>query len=167
MQHLLPCFDGQPSTAHAICRTIFLVGIPVRTLNAILQHAEGNPAVRKDDLRRGDEVVVATENSVYSIVVGDDSTYTVRGGWFDREGQTPVRIPINGCTWGGSIIQTGVLAARGLRLEFANRVVTSPIRGFLVIRPEPVETDARGLAQGDETLLARCGISWEGNSPIR
>lgn len=143
------------------------MGVPVRTLSAILRHAEANPAVRKADLRRGDEVVIATENSVYTIVVGDDSTYTVRGGWFDREGQTPVRIPINGCTWGGSIIQTGVLAARGLRLEFANRVVTSPIRGFMVIRPEPLETEARGLAEEDERVLAGCGISWEGNAPAR
>jgi hypothetical protein len=141
--------------------------MPVRTLSAILRHAEGNPAVRKADLQCGDEVVIATENSVYSIVVGDDSTYTVRGGWFDREGATPARIPINGCTWGGSIIQTGVLAARGLRLEFANRVVTSPIKDFLVIRPEGPDADARRLAVTDEAVLAGCGISWEENAPIR
>ena len=152
------------STAQAICRTILPVGVPVRTLSAILRHAEANPAVRKADLQSGDEVVIATENSVYSIVVADDSTYMVRGGWFDREGQAPVRIPINGCTWGGSIIQTGVLAARGLRLEFANRVVTSPIRGFMVIRPESMEIRAPGLAEEDERLLAGCGISW-GDAP--
>ena len=141
--------------------------MPVRTLSAILRHAEGNPAVRRADLQRGDEVIIATENSVYSILVGDDSTYTVRGGWFDREGPTPVRIPINGCTWGGSIIQTGVLAARGLRLEFANRVVTSPIRDFLILRPDPEKTGERRLAESDETLLAGCGISWKGDAPIR
>ena len=155
------------STAHAICSTIPGVGTPVRTLSAILRHAEGNPAVRRADLQCGDEVVVATENSVYSIVVGDDSTYTVRGGWFDREGATPVRIPINGCTWGGSIIQTGVLAARGLRLEFANRVVTSPIKDFLVIRPELPDPGTRRLAVTDEAVLSGCGISWEGDAPQR
>ncbi len=154
------------STAHAICSTIPGVGTPVRTLSAILRHAEGNPAVRRADLQCGDEVVVATENSVYSIVVGDDSTYTVRGGWFDREGATPVRIPINGCTWGGSIIQTGVLAARGLRLEFANRVVTSPIKDFLVIRPEIPDPGARRLAVTDEAVLSGCGISWEEDAPL-
>ena len=143
------------------------MGMAVRTLGAILRHAEENPALRKSDLQRGDEVVISTENSTYLIVVADDSTYMVRGGWFDREGSTPVQIPINGCTWGGSVIQTGVLAARGLRLEFANRVVTSPIRDFLVIRTGAADAAAPRLAKEDETLLARCGISWEAAAPTR
>jgi hypothetical protein len=75
-------------------------------------------------------------------------------------------MPINGCTWGGSIIQTGVLAACGLRLEFANRVVTSPIREFLVIRAEVGEVDVARLAENDQQLLAECGISWEGEVPV-
>jgi hypothetical protein len=137
------------------------VGVAVRTLNAILRHAEVNPAVRKADLHRGDEVVVETENSIYSIVVTEDSTYSVRGGWFDRHGSTPVRTPINGCTWGGSVIQTGLVAACGLRLEFANLVVTSPIRDFLVIRAEQFGDGEILLTLQDEPLLASCGIRWD------
>ncbi|MGH9442316.1 MAG: hypothetical protein ACRD16_08565 [Thermoanaerobaculia bacterium] len=140
------------------------MGTTARTLNAILQHAETNPALKKSDLHCGDEVVIATENSIYSIVVVDDSSYSVRGGWFDREGPTPVRIPINGCTWGGSMIQTGVLAALGLRLEFANRVLTSPIRHFCVIRPSAWEADTL-LARDDEQVLSGCGISWKSGAP--
>jgi hypothetical protein len=137
-----------------------------RTLSGILRHLEGTQAVRKADLHRGDQVLVATENSIYSIVVTEDSTYSVRGGWFDRQGSTPVRTPINGCTWGGSVIQTGLVAACGLRLEFANRVVTSPIREFLVIRAEFGEADLARLAEDDQQLLAECGISWEGEVTV-
>ena len=137
-----------------------------RTLSGILQHAERVRAVRKSDLRRGDQVLVATENSIYSIVVTDDSSYTVCGGWFDRNSPTPARIPINGCTWGGSVIQTGLVAACGLRLEFANRVVTSPIREFLVLRAEHFRDGEIVLTQEDAPVLASCGISWEGEVPV-
>jgi len=127
----------------------------VRTLSGILRHAESEGAVRKTELRRGDCVVVATENSIYAIGVEEDSTYRVRGGWFDRNGDAPTRTSINGCTWGGSVIQTGIVAACGLHLEFSNRVVTSRIRSFRVIRAE------RDLASEDRALLAGCGIVWD------
>jgi hypothetical protein len=122
--------------------------------------------VHKADLRCGDQVLVATENSIYSIVVAEDLTYSVCGGWFDRQGATPVRTPINGCTWGGSVIQTSLVAACGLRLEFANRVVTSPIREFLVIRADATEPEAGHLAVEDEKLLSACGITWEAELPV-
>ena len=41
---------------------------------------------------------------------------------------------INGCTWGGSAIMIDIVAACGLHLEFGNRVVTSKIRQFSVVR---------------------------------
>ncbi len=136
--------------------------IVARTLARILGHDEQCEAIRKTELRRGDRVVVETENSVYTIRVADDSNYEIAGGWFDRNGGAPARTAINGCTWGGSIIQTRVVAARGLRLEFANRVVTSPIRQFWVVRAE------RGLdiAKKDAALLAECGIRWNEAEPL-
>ena len=100
--------------------------IAVRTLSGIVSHAEKNGVVRRTELKLGDCVVVATANSVYAIAVEEGSTYQVRGGWFDRQGTTPVRTSINGCTWGGRVIQTGVVAFVGLHLEFSNQVVTSP-----------------------------------------
>ncbi len=137
-----------------------------RTLSGILRHLERIPMVHKSDLRCGDQVLVATENSIYSIVVAEDLSYSVCGGWFDRQGETPVRTPINGCTWGGSVIQTSLVAACGLRLEFANRVVTSPIREFLVIRADAVASNTGCLAAEDERLLSACGISWETELPV-
>ena len=135
--------------------------IAARTLSGIVSHAEKNGVVRKAELRLGDCVVVATANSVYAIAVEEGSTYRVRGGWFDRQGTAPVRTSINGCTWGGRVIQTGVVAAVGLHLEFSNQVVTSPIREFRVIRGGAAERSAGDLAPEDRDLLSGCGIRWQ------
>ncbi|HEY6050084.1 MAG TPA: hypothetical protein VIZ58_02480 [Thermoanaerobaculia bacterium] len=93
-------------------------------------------SVRKTDLRPGDRLIVATANSVYAIGLAEGSIYSISGGWFDREGLGPVKMSIAGCTWGGSAIHRDLVAARGLRLEFSNRVVTSTIRQVRVIRRE-------------------------------
>lgn len=90
--------------------------------------------VCKKDLRFGDLVLITTRNSVYSVHVLDIGAYLVSGGWFDRKGMSPVRTAIRGCTLGGSTIKMDVVAACGLRLEFGNRVVTTPIRKACVIR---------------------------------
>ena len=105
-----------------------------RTVNAILDQSRFSRAVQKSELRRGDRVFVATENSIYWIHVLGDFTYRVQGGWFDRHGLSPIRLSISGCTWGGSVIKHDIVAAPGLRLEFGNRVVTSRIREVRVIR---------------------------------
>ena len=112
----------------------------VRTVDAILAQVGHFEAIRKADLRRGDCVIVATENSMYAIHVEDEGSYSVSGGWFDRNGMSPVTLTISGCTWGGTAIKRDLVAARGLRLEFGNRVVTSPIREVRLIR-----SDAREL----------------------
>ncbi len=52
----------------------------------------------------------------------------------DKEGLSPLRTTINGCTWGGSAIKVDIVAACGLHLEFGNRVVTSRIKEFDVDR---------------------------------
>lgn len=44
-----------------------------------------------------------------------------------------MKTKILGCTWGGSIIKADVVAACGLHVEFANRVVTSPDRKIFVL----------------------------------
>lgn len=113
-----------------------------RTVDAILQQMGRFEAIRKADLQHGDRVLVATENSVYTIHVEEDGSYSISGGWFDRNGLSPVTISIAGCTWGGTAIKRDLVAARGLRLEFGNRVVTSTIRGVRVIRG-----GARGLGR--------------------
>jgi hypothetical protein len=105
-----------------------------RTLGAIVDHCERLDAVHKKDLELGDRLVVTTRNSTYSIHCFQQGIYTVSGGWFDRHGMSPVEIAINGCTWGGHAIKEDLLAACGLHLEFENKVVTSRILKFQVIR---------------------------------
>ena len=106
------------------------------TLNVIVQHAEDLSAVPKADLEFGDQVLVTTANSIYSIHALENDLYSVSGGWFDRHGVSPMQTTINGCTWGGSTIKLDILAACGLHLEFGNQVVTSRILNFKVIRCE-------------------------------
>ena len=126
-----------------------------RTVNAILEQGRLSRPVQKSELRRGDRVVVATENSVYCINVLGDSTYSVWGGWFDRQGVSPVRLSISGCTWGGSVIKNDIVAACGLRLEFGNRVVTSRIRAIRVIRGTNTD-DPRFRPAASRELLVAC-----------
>ena len=132
-----------------------------RTMNAIVENGRLTQPVQKSELRRGDRVVVATENSVYCISVLGDSTYSVWGGWFDRQGVSPVWLSISGCTWGGSVIKHDIVAACGLRLEFSNRVVTSRIRAIRVIRGTSMEDQRLRPATSRELLVACYGQDYE------
>jgi hypothetical protein len=105
----------------------------VRTLAAIVDRAELDDVVLKDDLQCGDRVVVTTRNSVYSLLAVGGNSFVVSGGWFDRRG-APVEVTVNGCTYGGSVIRHDVVAGRGLFLEFGNNVLTTRIRSFEVVR---------------------------------
>jgi hypothetical protein len=130
-----------------------------RTMNAIVENGRLTQPVQKSELRRGDCVLVATENSVYCIRFLGDATYSVWGGWFDRQGLSPIRLSIAGCTWGGSVLKHDIVAARGLRLEFGNRVVTSRIREIRVIRGDDRGDDgaeARLRPADSRQLLLAC-----------
>ncbi len=102
-------------------------------LSALVEQSQTLKEVRKKDLTYGDMVFVKTGNSVYSLRVVENNFCIVSGGWFDRKGLSPVKIRINGCTWGGSAIKMDIVAACGLRMEFANRVVTTSIRKIFVL----------------------------------
>ena len=128
-----------------------------RTVNAILGQIRLVRPVQKSELKPGDRVVVATENSVYSIHVLGDATYRVQGGWFDRQGLSPICLSISGCTWGGSVLKLDIVAACGLRLEFGNRVVTSRIREVRVIRGGLDERPSLEPADAREMLIACYG----------
>jgi hypothetical protein len=91
-------------------------------------------AVRRSELMRGDLVVVSTRNSIYSLEVVDQHTFSVSGGWFNRRGIAPLHTTITGCTWGSRIIKGDIVAARGMCIEFGNRVVTSSVRSVCVFR---------------------------------
>lgn len=113
-----------------------------QTLQDITAQAGQLKSVRKSDLRQGDWVLVTTRNSVYAICVLGDDRYAVSGGWFDRKGLSPTTTTINGCTWGGSAIKIDVVAARGLFLEFGNRVLTTRIQDVRLIRARQEELRA-------------------------
>ena len=110
--------------------------IATQTLGTRVEQASRLEPVGKRDLRSGDWVLVTTKNSVYTICALGDDLYSVSGGWFDREGLSPQRLAINGCTWGGRAIKHDIVAARGLFLEFGNQVLTTRIQQVRVIRRE-------------------------------
>jgi hypothetical protein len=105
-----------------------------RSLAALAAEAERPGVVLRADLRSGNWLVVTTRNSVYSLCLLGDGRYSVAGGWFDRQGLSPLAIGVNGCTFGGRAIHREILAAPGLFLEFDNQVTTTRIREARVIR---------------------------------
>lgn len=104
-----------------------------QSLEKIVESADQLKQVYKSELHFGDLVLITTLNSVYSVQVLQDGFYLVSGGWFDKNGLSPFKTTINGCTWGGSIIKIDIMAACGLCVEFGNRVVTSPIQKVCII----------------------------------
>ena len=106
----------------------------LRTLGAVVDNAARLKEVRKAELNLGDCVQVTTRNSTYLIQVVGEGHYLISGGWVDRQGESPMRTTIAGCTWGGSAIKGDIVAACGLHLEFGKRVVTSTIQKVSVIR---------------------------------
>lgn len=110
-----------------------MIGV-AETLEAIIDQARSLDEIRKNDLRCGDRVMVTTRNSLYTLWALGDGHFWVWGGWFDRQGLSPQRVSINGCTWGGSAIKQDIIAAHGLCLEFGNRVLTTRIRQVRLIR---------------------------------
>jgi len=71
--------------------------------------------------------------SEYRLRALGDGLFEARGGWFDKKGYAPMTIGVAGATWGGSAIMPQVLAACGLRVEFRNRLITSPVRSIVVV----------------------------------
>jgi len=88
---------------------------------------------RKGDLEVGDRVLVTTKNSVYCLDALGGDLFHVSGGWFERC-SAPRLVTINGCTFGGTVICTDIVAAPGLFLEFGNQVSTTRIRRVRVVR---------------------------------
>lgn len=105
----------------------------VATLNSIVQSTHLFSPLRKDELNVGDWVIIRTVKSVYTLHSLGDGLYEASGGWFDKKGYSPMRIGVAGATWGGSSIMPKVLAACGMRVEFRNRMITSPVNSIIII----------------------------------
>jgi hypothetical protein len=135
-----------------------------RTVNRLLDQVGRIDLVRKNDLQLGDRLLVRTENSVYTIRVHGDHTYSISGGWFDDQGLSPARLSISGCTWGGSVIKCDIVAACGLRLEFGNRVVTSRIVEVRLIRDGERILGDLPPARSNDLLRSCYGADWTNSS---
>jgi len=88
----------------------------------------------KSDIHTGDIVYIRTINSLYTLHALDDGSFSVTGGWFDKRGVSPFVTHINGCTYGGSLINITAVASCGLCIEFSNRVRTSSIQKIIFFR---------------------------------
>jgi len=104
-----------------------------RSFRVILEGAVYVDQVSRKDLKFGDFVLVVTQNSTYLLSILQDAHYLVSGGWFDRNGFSPIKLQINGCTWGGKIIKVDIVAACGMHLEFSNGILTSKIQEVIVL----------------------------------
>ena len=102
-------------------------------LHHIVEASHVYPRVQKDEVRAGDWVIICTVKSEYHLRVLEDGLFEASGGWFDKKGKSCMRIGVAGATWGGSAIMPKVLAACGMRVEFRNRLITSPVRRIVVI----------------------------------
>ena len=109
-------------------------GESARTLDRIVETAEQITGIRADDVQAGDWIVVRTRNSAYSLASLGDGAYRVSGGWFAANNEEDRDVRIAGCTWGGAVIHTRLVAATGMFLEFDNGVRTTRIRDVRLIR---------------------------------
>lgn len=110
------------------------------SLEGVASLAQDCVGVRESEVEPGDWIIVRTKNSTYCLRANGDGTFDASGGWFRRNERAGRRLRISGCTWGGSAILTGMIAAPGMCLEFANRVTTTRISGVRHIRSVPSST---------------------------
>jgi hypothetical protein len=105
-----------------------------RTLDRIVDSVPGIEGIWAHQVNPGDWVVVRTRNSTYSLASQGDGVFRVAGGWFAMSGDDNRDVRISGCTWGGAVIHTRLVAAPGMFLEFDNGVRTTRIRDVRLIR---------------------------------
>lgn len=118
--------------------TVVRRGVSLDRLTAMSKTIEG---VWKNDIELGDRVVIETRNSTYVLQALGDSVFVAQGGWFDRKERDCREVRIIGCNWGGSCVDVRLVAAPGLRLEFSNGVVTSPVKRVAVFREDESVTN--------------------------
>lgn len=102
-------------------------------LARIVETADHLQEVQKWSFSYGDWVFVKTVKSLYLIRVLGGGFYEVSGGWFEKKVLSPARLRISDCIWGGSAINIDLIAACDLRIEFGNRLITSPIQKIFVL----------------------------------
>lgn len=121
------------STTTTSIHRIRPAGEAATTLDRIVETAEHISGIWADDVEPGDWLVVKTKNSTYSLASVGEGLYRVTGGWFAAQGHDR-DVRVAGCTWGGAVIHTRLVAAVGMFLEFDNGVRTTRIREIKLIR---------------------------------
>ena len=105
-------------------------------LAALIAVADTLAGVRRGDLAPGERLVVATRNSIYSLLALAGGRFLVSGGWLARGGHGERTLAVSGCTLGGRALLTDMVAAPGLFLEFGDGTATTRIRSVRRIPPE-------------------------------
>ena len=105
-----------------------------RTLDRIVAHAQRSKASGHATSSEGDWVVVRTRNSIYSLASRRRRPLSRRRRLVRGRQCENVRVRVVGCTWGGTAIHTGLVAAPGMFLEFDNGVRTTRIREVRLMR---------------------------------
>ena len=106
----------------------------VRSIRQLAEAAREQNGVRPADVQPGDWVIVRTKNSTYTLSAIGDGSFVVSGGWFAAEATDGRQIRVRGCTWGGSALLLGMVAAPGMCIEFENGVRTTRAREVRLIR---------------------------------
>jgi len=102
--------------------------LPALPLGALVAVAGALDCVRRRELAAGDRLLVATKNSIYSLMARTDGLFDVSGGMFARCGDGERTLAVNGCTAGGHALFAEVVAAPGLFLELGDGTRTTRIR---------------------------------------
>lgn len=131
-------YHGHVAMSSDTDATVARHGVSLERLTAMSKTIEG---VWKNDIELGDRVVIETRNSTYVLQALGDSRFIANGGWFDRKEHDCREVRVIGCNWGGSCVDVRLVAAPGLRLEFSNGVVTSPVRRVAVFRDDESVTN--------------------------
>ena len=105
------------------------------SIDRLAAAARDVPGIRARFIEAGDQMVVRTKNSVYSLVSLGDGRFQVTGGWFAASGVNGSAVRVVGCTWGRSALLTGMVAAPGMCIEFDNGVCTTRVREVRLLRP--------------------------------
>jgi hypothetical protein len=110
-------------------------------LGGFAAHAEVEGGVSIPSLEAGSTIIVRTHHSEYSMVVLDSARcrLLVQGGEHIEE---PTEVTLQGATAGRHLLKVGWIGT-GLRMEMCvgdRRVLTSPVRAFVVEPPEPTVT---------------------------
>lgn len=114
----------------------------IQSLDRLASAAAVVDGVRAGDLEPGDCLVIRTRNSTYVLRANADGTFDAEGGWFARQDEASAKAGrrVLGCTWGGSALLKGMIAAPGMFLEFDNSVRTTRIREVRHLRAAAAPT---------------------------